>query len=80
MNRNVEIPTLKALTQLMHAMGELQLYSTVSIGLRAVHGMDAMDLLCALTVRYDDFLCILYYAFEYGPGLQGQICFISHMK
>ena len=60
----MEILTLKALTQLMHAMEEPQLYLTVSIGLRAVHGMDAMDLLCALTVRYDYFLWIRYIAFE----------------
>jgi hypothetical protein len=55
MNRNVEIQTLKVSTQLMRVMGELQLYSIVSTGSRVVHGMDAMDLLCALTVRYDDF-------------------------
>lgn len=55
MNRNVETQTLKVLTQLMRAMGELQLYSTVSTGSRVVHGMDAMDLLCPLIVRYDDF-------------------------
>lgn len=64
MNRKVEILTLKALTQLMHAMEEQQLYSIVSTGLRAVHGMDAMDLLCALTVRYDDFLRKLYVALD----------------
>ncbi|KAJ6705645.1 hypothetical protein OIU79_010346, partial [Salix purpurea] len=35
----------------MHAMEELQLYSTVSIGLRVAHGMDAMGLLCVLTAE-----------------------------
>ena len=52
----MEIPTLKGLIQLMHAMEELQLYSTVSIGSRVAHGMDAMGLLCVLTVRYDNIL------------------------
>jgi hypothetical protein len=47
---------LKGLIQLMHAMEELQLYSTVSIGSRVAHGMDAMGLLCVLTVRYDNIL------------------------
>lgn len=43
---------LKVLIQLMHAMGELQLCSTVSTGSRVAHGMDAMGLLYALIVRY----------------------------
>ena len=55
-SRNVEIPTLKVLIQLMHAMEELQLYSTVSTGWRVVHGMDAMELLFAQTVRYEHLL------------------------
>ena len=76
MNRNVEIQTLKVLTQLMRAMGELQLYSTVSTGLRVVHGMDATDLLCALTVRYEDFQD---YMFTW-TNVQGKTCFISYMK
>ena len=50
MNRNAEILTLRVLIQLMHAMGELLLYLTVSIGWRAILGMDAMDLLSAQTV------------------------------
>jgi hypothetical protein len=61
----VEIPTLKGLTQLMHAMEELQLYSTVSIGSRVAHGMDAMGLLCVLTVRYDDILELLHICFPF---------------
>lgn len=55
-SRNVEIMTSKVLIQVMHAMGELQLYSTVSTGWRVVHGMDAMDLLFAQTVRYEHLL------------------------
>lgn len=55
-SRKKETLTLKALTRLMHVMGGLQLYSTVSIGLRVVRGMDAMDLQCVLTVRYDHIL------------------------
>lgn len=49
----MEILTLKVSTQLMHAMGELQLYSTVWIGWKVARGMDAMGLSCALTVRYE---------------------------
>ncbi|RZC11035.1 Hydroxymethylglutaryl-CoA synthase, partial [Glycine soja] len=48
--RNMEIPILRALIQLMHAMEELLPCSIVSIGLRAAHGMDAIDFLSALTV------------------------------
>ncbi|KAG5039691.1 hypothetical protein JHK82_011840 [Glycine max] len=46
----MEIPILRALIQLMHAMEELLPCSIVSIGLRAAHGMDAIDFLSALTV------------------------------
>ncbi|CAL5349154.1 unnamed protein product [Camellia sinensis] len=49
----LEILTSKALTQPMLAMVELQLYSTVSIGWRVVHGMDTMDLWSEQTVRPD---------------------------
>ena len=55
-SRNVEIMTSKVLIQVMHAMGELQLHSTVSTRWRVVHGMDAMDLLFAQTVRYEHLL------------------------
>jgi hypothetical protein len=46
-------------------MEELQLYSTVSIGLRVDHGMDDMGLLCVLTVRYDDILELLHICFPF---------------
>lgn len=36
----------------MRAMEELQLYSIVLIGWKAVHGMDVTDWLYAQTVRY----------------------------
>ena len=51
----MEIPILRALIQLMHAMEELLPCSIVSIGLRAAHGMDAIDFLSALTVLKDHF-------------------------
>ncbi|RVX05724.1 Hydroxymethylglutaryl-CoA synthase [Vitis vinifera] len=54
-SRNVEIMTSKVLIQVMHAMGELQLYSTVSTRWRVVHGMDAMDLLFVQTVRIEKY-------------------------
>lgn len=57
-SRSVEILTLKVLTQPTLAMAELLLYSTVSIGWKVVHGMDAMDLWCVQTVRYDHLLWI----------------------
>lgn len=77
MNRKVETPTLKALTQLMRAMAEQQLCSTVSTGLRVILGMGAMDSLCALTVRYDDFLWMSYVAWT---KVQGQTYFISYVR
>ena len=50
--RNVEILTLKVLTQPMLAMEEPQHCLTASTGWRAVHGMAVMDLSCAQIVRY----------------------------
>lgn len=73
----MEILTLKVSTQLMHATGELQLYSTVSIGWRVARGMDAMDLLCALTVRYDHTHC-LWLFFEFTPLLELYSLFCRH--
>lgn len=57
-SRSVEILTLKVLTQPMLVMAELQLYSTVLIGWKVIHGMDAMVLWCVQTVRYDHLLWI----------------------
>jgi len=45
----MEIPISRVLIQQMHAMEELLLYSIVSIGWRAAHGMGATDLLFAQT-------------------------------
>jgi hypothetical protein len=50
-NRNMEILILKVLIQLMLAMEELPLCLIVSIGWRAIHGMDVMDLLSVLTAQ-----------------------------
>ena len=65
-SRKVEILILKELTQPTRAMGVLQLYLTVPIGWRVVHGMDVMDSSCAQTARYIHFL----HAVSYGTRLQ----------
>lgn len=53
-NRNMGILTLKELTQLMPAMGELLHCSTALIGWRALYGMDAIWTRSCMSSNLDD--------------------------